>query len=285
MSHGPRVLTPAYYERLYALEEGHGWFRGMRAAAGALLAPLLRDGSGRRILDAGCGTGSMLDWLRRRFRDATLIGIDVSPDALDFCRRRGHRSLAEGSVLSLPFRAESFDLVVCTDVLQHLPDPPGDSAALSEAYRVLRPGGYLYVRTNSARDRPRHPDAGPADYRRYTRQGLSEQVRAAGFAVERATHANSLPSAIGRAGRRLRAPATHAHTADAGLSVQLRPPRLRWLDDGLALLLWAESWYIRLPRRSLPFGSSLLILAHKPERGPTVAPARSQRETEDRRCP
>jgi ubiquinone/menaquinone biosynthesis C-methylase UbiE len=259
MSHGPHVLTPAYYQRLYTLEQQHGWFRGMRAIGGALLGPVLEDGrTDLSILDAGCGTGSMLTWLGR-FQGARVIGADISSDALGFCRERGQDALATASVLDLPFPDRSFDLVISADVLQHLPDPPGDTMALREALRVLRPGGYLYIRTNSAQA----GTASFASYRRYAQHNLRARVAAAGFAVERVTYANCLPSLLAIAQRRRRRAHGQAeHTPDHGLRLRMRPAALRWVDDALAL--HAEAWYLRRTSSRLPFGDSLLLLARRP---------------------
>lgn len=259
---GPRVLTPEYYRRLYTLEQEHGWFRGMRALAGALLDPLAPRRTSWDILDAGCGTGSMLGWLRR-FPAARVVGVDLSPDALRFCRQRGEAALALGSVLDLPLRDGRFDLAICADVLQHLPDPVG---ALSELHRVLRPGGYLLVRTNSGAG-TENADDGDGHYRRYGLAELAAQVAAAGFAVERATYGNCLPSLIEGTRHTPGRPAVHAsgHGGnDAGLRIRPRSPRTRWLDDALAILLGLEAWYVRALRRPLPRGSSLLLLARRP---------------------
>lgn len=271
MTRGPRVFTPSYYQRLYALEQVHGWSRGMRALGGVLLAPFFERATGCRILDAGCGTGGTLSWLQN-FHGTSSIGIDLSTHALAFCRQRGHPALAQGSVTALPAQGQSFDLVVCTDVLQHLPHEthlPGDAAALAEAYRVLRPGGYLYVRTNSSFGMGQPPAGDPASYHRYTRSELYDRLRSAGFAVERATYANCLASLLAIARRRLRPPparrSTHGPGAhDPGMSVRLRPPALRWLDDALFWLLRLEARYVGQLRRDLPFGHSLVALARKP---------------------
>jgi SAM-dependent methyltransferase len=259
-SDGPHVLTPAYYERLFELEGQHGWFRGMRAIGGAVLGPVLQEpADGLRILDAGCGTGSLLTWLSR-FPGARGVGVDVSRDALGFCRQRGQDALAAASVQELPFPDASFDLAISADVLQHLPDPPGDASALRELFRVLRPGGHLYVRTNSAQ-------AGAASdrsYRRYGEHNLAERVAAAGFAVERVTYANCLPSLLARARRRRHSHPHESHSPDHGLRLRARPAALHWVDDALALALRGEAWYLRRAGRHLPFGDSLVVLARRP---------------------
>lgn len=88
------------------------------------------------ILDAGCGTG-----LNLRHLPQGSTGIDINPRNIEILRRRlpNHR-LVEGDVESMPFEAESFGTVLCTEVIEHIPDP---SAALAEYRRVLRPGGVL----------------------------------------------------------------------------------------------------------------------------------------------
>ncbi len=256
----PEVLSEAYYDRLFALEQFHGWQRGISAVTHAFLRDPLRTGKGLRVLDIGCGTGGLVSWLRARGARAT--GIDLAAEALAFCRQRGHRALARASSLSLPFAAESFDLVVCTDVLQHLPHPSGDTLALAEAWRVLRQGGHLYVRTNSGCG-----ETGPversATYRRYTRAELWQRLAAAGFVIERCSYANAVAALPTLLARRFRSSVNHrAHTVDPGLSLRVRPRHLRWMDDALAGVLGLEARF--LTGRDLPFGDSLVARARKP---------------------
>jgi SAM-dependent methyltransferase len=89
------------------------------------------------VLEVGCGTGLILERLAREARAAT--GVDLSPGMLARARARGLDVVA-GSVTELPFRDESFDLVVSFKVLAHVPDI---DRALGEVARVTRPGGQL----------------------------------------------------------------------------------------------------------------------------------------------
>jgi SAM-dependent methyltransferase len=264
------VLERPYYERLYALEEQHGWHRGMGAYSRALLAPILRSGHIRRVLDIGCGTGGMLTWLRSIDGiDAT--GLEYSRDALEFCRKRGHTDLTQASALVLPYREGSFDLVVCTDVLQHLPNPPGGEAALAEARRALRPGGYLFLRTNSGWGEGARLSA---TYRRYLRGDLVSDVLEAGFEIVRASYANTLPALPTLARRRVRRRGIahhqheghdHSHAqADPGLRLRPRRRRFRWVDATLAGVLSAEATVLGRFGIDLPLGDSLVVLARKP---------------------
>jgi SAM-dependent methyltransferase len=243
----------------------------MRDFAGTLLAPLFPSDRDWHLLDAGCGTGGMLSWLER-FAAAKVIGIDLSSDALRFSHQRGHGALVQGSVMSLPFANGSFDLVMSADVLQHLPDPPGDTAALAESYRVLRAGGYFYVRTNSSFGLGSPGASAAGDYRRYRRAELVQRLEAAGFLVERVTYANSLPSLAAIARQRLRGLGTpmHHHSPNPGLTLHVRPAHLRWIDHALTALLHAEAWYVTRLGRNLSFGHTLLALVRKPLAAPML---------------
>ncbi len=126
---------------LYALEENFWWFAGMREITSVLLAPVLPWSRDRLILDAGCGTGGMLSWLARFAGRGRVVGIDMVPSALRFCRERRHTHLAQASATHLPFSDSTFDLVTSFDVLVQLPGEGADEQAIGEVYRVLRPHG------------------------------------------------------------------------------------------------------------------------------------------------
>ncbi len=88
------------------------------------------------ILDAGCGTG-----LNLRHLPEGSTGIDINPRNIELLRKRlPNHTVVEGDVEALPFADASFGTVLCTEVIEHIPDP---SAALAEYRRVLQPGGVL----------------------------------------------------------------------------------------------------------------------------------------------
>jgi SAM-dependent methyltransferase len=101
----------------------------------------LRVQPGQRVLDIGCGTGDILEFLP----DAQYTGYDISPQYIERARRRfGHRGEFHCSAVdeALPVPAHSYDLVIAHGLLHHLDD--ADAVKLFRAAkRALRPGGRL----------------------------------------------------------------------------------------------------------------------------------------------
>jgi ubiquinone/menaquinone biosynthesis C-methylase UbiE len=110
---------------------------------------LARLAPGGRLLDLGCGTGTLVLMARRRHPDAIVIGVDGDPTILGIARRKARRAgiavqLDEGMAYALPYADGSFDAVVSTLTFHHL-TPDQQERALTEVRRVLRPGGRLVV--------------------------------------------------------------------------------------------------------------------------------------------
>jgi SAM-dependent methyltransferase len=94
------------------------------------------------VLDIGCGTGHVLDHLTRAW-GASGTGVDVNERALETARALfGERLHFQVARSSLPFRSGAFDHVILHHTIGHLPSP---RLTLTEAHRVLRPGGTISV--------------------------------------------------------------------------------------------------------------------------------------------
>ncbi|MBI1260605.1 MAG: methyltransferase domain-containing protein [Rhizobiales bacterium] len=110
-----------------------------------LILDLIGPSAGLRILDVGCGDGSLAVELARR--TAYVTGVDASPEMIAAARRLADRqgrdiSLEIGKVETLSFEADTFDAVLAVTVLCFVEDAAG---ALCEMFRVLKPGGRLIV--------------------------------------------------------------------------------------------------------------------------------------------
>lgn len=111
----------------------------MRVINESLLKRYLPKNKILRILDAGCGPGAALIYLAK-FGD--VIGVDISEEALKFAKKRG--MVKKGDISKLPFEDQTFDVVVCLDVLYH--QWVNVKRAISEMKRVLKPEGILFIR-------------------------------------------------------------------------------------------------------------------------------------------
>jgi len=95
------------------------------------------------ILDAGCGEGYVTEWLASAFETSEITAVDGRADALAALADRNPNIHVEESDLSaLPFADASFELVVCTEVLEHVPEP---WAVLRELSRVSAPHVFITV--------------------------------------------------------------------------------------------------------------------------------------------
>jgi len=179
-------LEQQAYREQFELEDTHWWFAGRRAVIRALLARAGTNGDHLRVLDAGCGTGrNMLEFGPL----GSVAGVDSSPDAIEFCRRRGVPGVHEGQIERLPFADGAFDLILATDVLEHLRD---DHAALAELRRVAAPGGRLLATVPAYGWLWSQHDSAHHHFRRYTSRLLRGRLLGAGWKPTEWTYFNSL---------------------------------------------------------------------------------------------
>lgn len=261
----PQIFEPGYYQRLHDIEEQHWWAVGMRDAMPALLRQALAGKRQLRVLDIGCGTGYLLTQLRQYPLAGEPVGNHLSAHALRFCQRRGASAVAVASATQLPFAPASFDLIVCIDTLQHLSPAGADRKAIAEFARLLRPGGILYLRTNSARGHAPLHGVDPDQYRRYDLAAVTAMLRDAGLEVERATYLNMIPGLWAMLRERLRRGPRTVAAIGPGLAIRSYSPRLAWLNRAMRNVLRFESWFLGRWRLDLPFGHSTAFVARQPD--------------------
>jgi len=233
---------------MFSVEQAHWWYTGRRKILAGFVEEICRQVNDRRprILDVGCGTGANLLMLSQ-YGDAE--GVDISEDALSFCRERGLDKVRLAAGEQLPYEDGTFDLVTAFDVVEHMDD---DLAGLREMRRVLRPGGraLLFVPTfmflwGLQDDVSNHR-------RRYRLPELRRVLEQAGFEIERTTYANItffLPILLVRKLMRLTGVKTETENT---INVSA-------LNGVLGRVLGAESWLLKF--MNLPFGVSGLCVA------------------------
>lgn len=90
----------------------------------------------KTVLEAGCGEGFILERFYKANIGEKQVGFDFSDSALELAKKeRPHLDIRKGDIYNIPFKDNSFDLVVCCEVLEHLEDP---HKALKELHRVSR---------------------------------------------------------------------------------------------------------------------------------------------------
>jgi len=230
----------------------------MRAAMDALLLPVVAKRGKLRTLDLGCGTGYLMTHLESHYPIAGHVaGLDAAETALGFFRKRGGRELILADAVDVPLESASFDLITCTDVIQHLSGGGIDQRAVREMARLLKPGGILYLRTNTKQG---------VLHSRYDLAAVRALLAQNGFETVRATHLNMSGSMLATVRRRLK-PCKHEHHhhdehghPSHGLVITPDTPGLVSKLKYLVTKLEAAVMGLGI---NLPFGHSCAVVARK----------------------
>jgi SAM-dependent methyltransferase len=235
---------------MHAQELHHWWFRGRRR----VLVDLLKGVTGSaprplRILDYGCGTGGNTSAYAPL---GAVVGIEPDAAAVRLARERGEAQYCRSSGTNLPFRAAVFDVVVASDVLEHIED---DLEAVSEIARVLRPGGAAIISVPAHQWLFSEHDAALHHFRRYSKAALRDVLGRSGFRIRRLSYWNAalfpaicLHRLLSRPGSR------HEPRSDTTSSPWL-------INEALAALLEVEAAVLR--HAPLPWGVSLVAVAER----------------------
>ncbi len=234
-------------------ERDHFWFKGFRRFMAPLLAEAVRSRQSPAILDCGCGTGHNLELLRKY---GTPVGIDLTWTGLAFARSRGERAIARATAASLPFPDAVFDVVTSFDVIYALDDPT-EAAALGEMLRVLRPGGFLVINVAAMDLLKGNHSVLANEIRRYSRATLTARLTATGFQIRRMSYTNATILPIVAAVRLAQRVSGHEESHQE-ISIPPAP-----INAALSGALAVEASLVRFV--NMPFGSSLMALAQKPE--------------------
>lgn len=221
-----------------ALEQRHWWYAERRALVRRLVSPLTPG----RALDVGCGGGGNTGVLRDL--GWRVNGLEYSPAAAGLAASRG-LGVVRGDARRLPFADASMDLVMSTDMWEHIDD---DEAVARETVRVLRPGGRALVAVPCSMSLWSGHDVALGHVRRYERDELTGLMTRAGLEVVDVRSWNVLLRPVVRARRR--------HNTSESEMEQVHPV----LNAGLRAAVATERF---LPLHRLP-GVSLVVRAVKP---------------------
>ena len=251
-------MEERYYEEYFEVEDRHWWFAGRRRIFLRLLDRHLgpAEGRPRRVLDAGCGTGTMLRHLARYGEPE---GMDADARAVELCHQRGLDRVRLVESPPLPWEDGTFDLVTALDVVEHADD---DRALLRELARVTRPGGLVLVSVPAFTWLWGPQDEISHHKRRYVARELEQRVRGAGLEPRHVSYFNTLLFPPIAAVRLLR-PLLPRRSGELRSDFELTKPGR--LNDLLGRVFGAEARAVE--RLRLPFGVSILAVAARPDGG------------------
>jgi SAM-dependent methyltransferase len=240
------------YDEMYRVEQDHWWFRARREIVWSLVERYVEGGAKRRlqVCELGCGTGGNLAALADRHE---VVGVECSTAALEFARRRLGDRVVRGSLpddVCLPHA--SFDVVLLTDVLEHIED---DRRSAAVALRLLRPGGIVVATVPAYQWLYSPRDAHHQHYRRYGRRRFETLWKSPESSNLLISYYNSflfLPAAIARLASKWKL----SRSAISDLSVPPQP-----LNALLARVMSCERNL--LGRMAQPFGLSLVAVVRK----------------------
>jgi len=247
----PQEMQQHTYAIMDRVEDKHWWFVGRRAILETFLKQIVQvpcsDAENLRILDVGCGTGANLEMLAQ-FGSAE--GVDVSEEALEFCRKKG-LTAQKGLAEALPYPDETFDITTALDVVEHLDD---DTSGLKEMFRVTKAGGYSLIFVPAfmwlwgVQDDISHHRI------RYTRKQIVERLEKAGFSIERATYANFSFFAPVLGGRLFMRSTGIKPESENNINISA-------LNGAFGKVFSAERFWLK--KRNFPFGVSIVVVARK----------------------
>lgn len=143
-----------------------------------IIVETLRSLNLQSLIDVGCGNGANLEAIQHELHIPDLAGVDVSENALAAARRRVHADFRVMDLERDPPVNRTFDMVLTSQVIEHLHD---DDAFLQKLRAMC--GRYVFVGTMQGRMRKSEVHIG--HLRNYTRRGLEEKMRTAGFSIEK----------------------------------------------------------------------------------------------------
>lgn len=247
----PQEMQQHTYAIMDEVEGSHWWFVGRRAILESFLQKIVENLKPKtqnlRILDVGCGTGANIEMLSQ-YGEAE--GVDVSDDALEFCRRKGLK-VQKGLAETLPYADESFELTTALDVIEHLDN---DVAGLKEMYRVTKRGGYSLIFVPAFMWLWGVQDDISNHRIRYTKSQIVDRIMRAGYEIERATYANFTFFAPILGGRTIMKLTGVKPASENNINVSA-------LNGIFGKLFSAERFL--LSKANFPFGVSIVVVAKK----------------------
>jgi len=255
-------MNVAEFDRMFALEATHWWYRGRRALVRHALDAFAPARRPLQLLDLASATGASIRFMGDYGR---VHGLDISEETIRLCERRGVEGLVQADALELPFVDGAFDVVLALDAFEHFED---DVAAMAEVHRVLASDGLLVCTVPALMALWSPHDEAYHHFRRYRRPQLRARLESVGFVTERMSYSSmTLFPAVWALRALRRRDGTPAEEAESDFAVPMPAP-LEWLAGVVTRAEVAVE-----NRVDLPLGVSLFgVLRKGPAGGGPRAP-------------
>ncbi len=236
------------YQTLADFEGSYWWHLGRLSVLRRQLQKAVRNPTTCRILNVGAGTGGTVSTLAAF---GTVDHVDISDEAIRFLQEHHVERVVKADGTSLPFPNDTFDVIVATDVLEHIQD---DSAALREWRRVLRPGGKIIITVPAYQWLWSEHDESLNHFRRYTASGLHILCNQNHLSVYSRTYIITFCFPLIVAYRAIR----HFFNTKHSTSYVRLP---KWVNFIFTKIVEAEGAIVQFV--NLPFGTSVLLVVKK----------------------
>jgi 2-polyprenyl-3-methyl-5-hydroxy-6-metoxy-1,4-benzoquinol methylase len=174
------------YYKMFEFENDYWWYRGLHELTRHYVAKFkhTKFNEELRILDAGCGTGRMMELLDRY---GIIEGIDHSEEAISLCKKRGLKNAQKGDLNTWEPPAETYDVIISNDVI-YISTIEDDMAVVEKFHQALKKDGILILNLPAFKVLQRKHDIAVFGVRRYRKQGTLRQLKALGFVPVHASY-------------------------------------------------------------------------------------------------
>jgi len=243
------------FEFLFEMEQKHFWHIGRKEIIYDVLKRNTPHLAELRMLEIGCGNGSVLAYLKEN--GVNIGGGDIFIEGLKFCQQRADPvALYQVDILSLPFHND-FDIIGVFDVLEHIEE---DEKALAEISQALKPGGTIFITVPAHKLLWSYFDESSNHKRRYSRKEIVTKLERNDFVIKKMSFYMfflfPLMLSIRIINNTLR---RNEAKRNARTSIELKTVPL--VNRIFLELLRLEKWLLRY--LDLPFGASIMVLAEK----------------------
>lgn len=178
-------MSKSFEVKYFELEENSWWCQSRRDIITKLIKTLDIN-KGSKILEIGCSSGTLTKSLEQ-MGFANVYGIDNSRIAISLCKKRGLKNVFVMDGAKTRFKKEEFDVIIASDILEHIKN---SGSALNGWRKIMKPGGILIIFVPAFNFLWSEHDTSNVHYRRYTKNGLVNDLKMADFKIDRISYWN-----------------------------------------------------------------------------------------------